>query len=395
MELNKSYLCSKIGSGTYGNVYSVIFLNVAVKLVPLKDLSLIELDIMSRLRHSNIAQILDFGIFKLSKSDTFITKIDLDSKNIYDNNFGFVMERADENLKSFKYESKKEVLDIIEQIKNGLYYLHKNKIIHADIKPENILVYFNDGNINVKITDFGISKYSSNLKTKDTLANTIGYRPPEIVNKSTLEIDNSIDYWALGNIIYNMVTGIKTYYKDKGIYQDYFGDKTQEYIDNKIYNEFNKLGFEELINFTQKCLTVNQPNIRIPPEKCDKFDIGYNISIYKNNEVDIKTAIDILSSLNYKVGYDILLKILHFYIINYDNKENTIYLCKLLLEIYIKKIDMYSFTVVKNYIKIYNKLNECNGIINNYSLYDTPFRDIQKIESLNDYEFIFKYYLSI
>ena len=394
MELDRLYYCSKIGSGSYGNVYSIDNLNVVVKLIPLNDLSLVELDTMCRLRHQNLAQILDFGIFKLSNSNTLISKIKLDSTNT-SFNFGFVMEKADSNLKNFKYNSKKEILDVVEQLKNGLHYLHKNKIIHADIKPENILVYFIHGNLNVKITDFGLSKYAPNLKTTDTLANTIGYRPPELVKQTASYIDISIDYWALGNVIYHMVTGLNTYYKNiLKEFQDYFGDKTQEYIDDKIYNEFTKLGFPELIDFTQKCLTVNYTNLRIPPENFFNKDIGYNVSIYKNNIIpnyDIKSAINVLLSIDSRIGYDVMLKILHFYISNYDISEDSIYLSKLLLELYIGKVYMTSSNIYKLFDKLYN----CSGIVNNYSLYDTPFRNIERIESLDDYNLIFKHFLTI
>ena len=399
MELDHWYSCKKIGEGGYGNVYSIDNLNLVVKLVPLNELSIVELDTMCRLRHRNIVQAIDFGIFRLS--DNLISKVKLDSKNMTFVNFGFVMEKAVGDLKHYTPlgDNKKErIIDIVEQIKDGLYYLHKNKIIHADIKPQNILLYIYEDKINAKIADFGLSKYALELKTTDTLANTIGYRPPEIVNKTANYIDNSIDYWALGNVIYNIVTGLSTSYFTKGDFQDYFGNKTQEYIDDKIYNDFMKLGYPELIDFTQKCLTVNYTNIRIPPEKINKIDIGYNLSIYKNNiipDYDIKSIINVLLSLDSRIGYDIILKTLQFYISNYDSSEDSIHISRLLLELYIKRVLINTFSVGKYYIKIQNKLNDCSGIINNYSLYDTLFRDIEKIQSLDDYNLIFENFLEI
>jgi len=398
MEIDHWYSCKKIGSGGYGNVYSIDRLNVVVKIVPLNQLSVVELDTMSRLRHSNIVQALDFGIFRMSNENKLISKVKLISSIMDSVNFGFVMEKADNTLKKFKYESKEQVLNVVEQLKNGLHYLHENKIIHADMKPENILVYFINGIINVKIADFGLSKYTENLKTKDTLVNTIGYRPPEIVNKTAKEIDNSVDYWALGNIIYHMVTGLNTYYTNRGNIDDYFGNKSQDFIDAKIYETFTNLGYPELIAFVQKCLTIKYTNIRIPPEKCDKNDIGYNISIYKNVKIpdyDIKSMISDLLLIDSKLGYDIILKILQFYISNYDNTEDFIHLSELIIDLYINIIDMKSFNAARYYIKLHNKLESCNGIINNYSLYDTTYRNIEKIESLDDYEFIFKHFLKI
>ena len=387
MELYKEYECEKIGEGGYGNIYSIDNLNVVVKLVPLNELSILELDIMCRLRHPNIVQALDFGIFRLS--DNLISKVELNSENIFNIKFGFVIEKAIGDLEKYLpmgKNRKEKILDIIKQIKDGLYFLHKNKIIHADIKPQNILLFFNGC---VKISDFGISKYTQNLKTKDTEANSIGYRPPEIINNSVEEIDNSVDYWALGVLIYNIVTGSDIFFYNKE--NDYFDINSQEYINNEIYKTFTKRGYSELIDFTERCLTINNTD-RIPKENFTENIIGYNLSIYKNVKFDIKPIINILLSMDCKIGYDILLKILHFYILNYDNSEKFI---DIVLKIYIKKSDIKPFTVKEYYIKLYDKLNKCNGIINNYSLFDTTYRDIQKIESLDDYNFIFKHFLEI
>ena len=45
----------------------------------------------------------------------------------------------------------------------GIHFLHENYICHRDLKPNNILVSYND---NIKITDFNVSKFQENFKNK-------------------------------------------------------------------------------------------------------------------------------------------------------------------------------------------------------------------------------------
>lgn len=74
MELNKNYSCKIIGQGSVGTIYSLNDLNLVIKIIDLEMLYLIELDIMSRLRHPNLMQIIDFGIFEISQNYKNIKK---------------------------------------------------------------------------------------------------------------------------------------------------------------------------------------------------------------------------------------------------------------------------------------------------------------------------------
>ena len=87
----------------------------------------------------------------------------------------------------------------------GLNYIHENKIIHKDIKPEN-LVY--DSNGYIHITDFGISKIYHPDNGKEN-SGTPGYMAPEVLfNK---EHDYSVDYFSLGVILYELLMGKRPY----------------------------------------------------------------------------------------------------------------------------------------------------------------------------------------
>ena len=84
-----------------------------------------------------------------------------------------------------------------------LNFLHKNKIIYRDIKPENILL---DKEGHIKLTDFGLSRICSGKNEKVyTVCGTPFYIAPEIIDKKGY--NNSVDWWALGCLMYEMLYG--------------------------------------------------------------------------------------------------------------------------------------------------------------------------------------------
>ncbi|KAI4977059.1 hypothetical protein ZWY2020_050666 [Hordeum vulgare] len=94
---------------------------------------------------------------------------------------------------------------LIKGVCQGLQYLHKERINHLDLKPENVLL---DAHMEPRITDFGLSRSfdegQSRIFTKST-AGTRGYIAPEIIDRG--EISFKSDIFSLGIIIIKLLTG--------------------------------------------------------------------------------------------------------------------------------------------------------------------------------------------
>ena len=187
----------KIGSGTYGKVYKVILKNDPSKIYAIKKYSeeffkegmdvsaLREILILKEISHPNIEKIID--IF-----------YNIDSLYVQ-------YEYIDIELSHLIYETKlepKHIKNLFSQFLHGLSELHKNGILHRDLKPQNLLV--NDKGI-LKIADFGLARFISS-PGRDMTAGVISdlYRPPEIFFGATL-YSFSIDVWSAGCILGEMV----------------------------------------------------------------------------------------------------------------------------------------------------------------------------------------------
>ncbi|MBQ7906420.1 MAG: serine/threonine protein kinase [Clostridia bacterium] len=98
-----------------------------------------------------------------------------------------------------------EILGYTAQILRALHHAHENKIIHRDIKPQNIMVLQNG---QVKVMDFGIAKLpnTETITVTDKAVGTVYYMSPE--QASGKKVDHRSDIYSLGAMMYELATGV-------------------------------------------------------------------------------------------------------------------------------------------------------------------------------------------
>ncbi|EER12356.1 protein kinase, putative [Perkinsus marinus ATCC 50983] len=101
-----------------------------------------------------------------------------------------------------------QVRRIAQQLVKALHYLHSNRVIHRDMKPQNILVGANNV---VKLCDFGFARAMSyNTIVLTSIKGTPLYMAPEVVQEQPY--NHTADLWSLGVILYELFVGTPPFY---------------------------------------------------------------------------------------------------------------------------------------------------------------------------------------
>ncbi|EGT38103.1 hypothetical protein CAEBREN_19158 [Caenorhabditis brenneri] len=189
----------KLGEGSYATVYKCES-KLDGSIVALKEIKLQfqeglpftairEASLLRNLRHANIVSLHD--IFYQHHQLTFVfeyMKMDL-SKYLEQNVYG--LDSIDIKLLLF-------------QLLRGLDFCHRKKILHRDLKPQNLLL---DDDGVLKLADFGLARAKSvPSRTYSHEVVTLWYRPPDVLMGST-DYSTSLDMWGVGCIFAEICTG--------------------------------------------------------------------------------------------------------------------------------------------------------------------------------------------
>ncbi|XP_019860935.1 PREDICTED: cyclin-dependent kinase 14-like [Amphimedon queenslandica] len=199
-----------LGEGSYATVYKGISIAnghyVALKEIRLNSeegtpfTAIREASLLKGLKHANIVILHD--IIHTS------------------NNLTFVFEYVDTDLSRYMEKhpgplDPRNVKILLIQLLRGLNFCHRRKILHRDLKPQNILLNHNG---ELKLADFGLARAKSvPTKTYSHEVVTLWYRPPDVLMGST-DYFTSLDMWGVGCIFVEMLTGKPLFPGLKGVY---------------------------------------------------------------------------------------------------------------------------------------------------------------------------------
>jgi serine/threonine-protein kinase len=204
----------KIGEGGMGSVYLAVHPLIGKK-VALKVLHAefaANQDVVTRffneakavndIQHPNIVDIIDYGVIPSSNSNDMVY---------------FIMEHLDgypleDVIAEQAPLSPERSLHICAQVADALAASHNSNIVHRDLKPDNIILINKRNNSDfVKLLDFGIAKLTGDQPGSSKTRTGIVMGTPAYMSPEQCEgrgnIDNRTDVYALGVVMYQMITG--------------------------------------------------------------------------------------------------------------------------------------------------------------------------------------------
>ncbi|KAJ9098551.1 hypothetical protein QFC19_006319 [Naganishia cerealis] len=150
-----------------------------------------EIDVLKTVKHPNIVR-----LFDVIETEKYI---------------GIILDFANggelfDHILAHRYLKEKDASKLFAQLISGVHYLHEKKIVHRDLKLENLLL---DKHRNVIITDFGFANRFER-RQDDLMATSCGspcYAAPELVVSDGLYVGSAVDIWSCGVILYAMLSG--------------------------------------------------------------------------------------------------------------------------------------------------------------------------------------------
>ena len=268
----------QIGKGAFGTVYLTTMegnLNYyATKIVEksiadspkIKRYFHNEIEILKEIEHKNIMKLITIK----QSEDKYYLVCELC-------NGGSLHNCVNKYLKMYRKPFSEEIVQyLMKQIIEALKYLHSHKIIHRDLKLDNILVTFknekdkeilNMYGAQIKIIDFGFATHSNKQDLHKSVLGSPLYMDPMILKKYTKKEKNikgyneKIDIWSLGNLCYEMLLG-KSAFQTADI-------KTLEEKIEKGFYYLPTTSYKEVVGFLVGMLQYDS-NIRLSADELSK-----------------------------------------------------------------------------------------------------------------------------
>jgi len=199
--MEKYQKIEKLGEGRYGIVYKAQNREngeiVALKRIRLDNeeegvpcTAIREISILKDLRHPNILRLYDV-LHTENRLTLVFEYLDSDLKKFLDHSSG------DLDLPLLRH--------LMNQLLKGVAYCHQNRILHRDLKPQNLLINKNGV---LKLADFGLSRSNGfPVRSYSNEVVTLWYRAPDVLMGSR-RYSTSIDIWSVGCIFAEMACGI-------------------------------------------------------------------------------------------------------------------------------------------------------------------------------------------
>ncbi|OMJ70984.1 hypothetical protein SteCoe_30911 [Stentor coeruleus] len=194
----------KLGQGGFGSValyeHRYTHDQVAIKSIKLKtllspeDINRVysEIAVLRELKHPNIVKL--YNTFTLNEEICFVMEYCSGGE-------------LKEYLKNHSPLPEEKVYNIALQIVDAVRFCHNSKIVHRDLKLENI-IFSSDSYSMIKIVDFGIAgMFNLGQSGERSDAGSILYIPPEIYKSQDNRANPAIDVWAMGCIFYYLLEG--------------------------------------------------------------------------------------------------------------------------------------------------------------------------------------------
>ncbi|XP_049734302.1 myosin light chain kinase, smooth muscle isoform X3 [Elephas maximus indicus] len=196
----------RLGSGKFGQVFRLvekktgkIWAGKFFKAYSAKEKENIrqEISIMNCLHHPKLVQCVD----AFEEKANIVMVLEIVSG-------GELFERIiDEDFEL----TERECIKYMKQISEGVEYIHKQGIVHLDLKPENIMCVNKTGT-RIKLIDFGLARKLENAGSLKVLFGTPEFVAPEVINYEP--IGYATDMWSIGVICYILVSGLSPFMGD-------------------------------------------------------------------------------------------------------------------------------------------------------------------------------------